>query len=140
MIFALLAKFLTHSPPLVQTIVVGLCTGLFISAATSANDRKVVLNEVVVQVVVVAVAAGAMFYLGLRARRREPGAEDVEPWVYGVYAVVWLGALGAGVAALLGAGGFKVAAMTIVPLVLLAPPAFVAFRAVLHRAPRGADH
>ena len=134
MIFALLARSLTNSPALVQTFVVGLCTGLFISAATAANDRKVAFSEVVVQVLVVGIAAGAMFYVGLRARRGEAESEDVEPWVCGVYAVIWLGALGAGLAALVGEGGFKVAALTIVPLVLLAPPAFLAFRALLRRA------
>jgi hypothetical protein len=46
---------------------------------------------------------------------------------------VWVLSLLAAVRALFGAGGLKVAALAIVPIVLLAPPALGGIRALLHR-------
>jgi uncharacterized membrane protein len=133
MIFALIAKFLLNAPPAIQAAVLGLCTGLFATASTEANDRDPLLRTVVAEVVAIGLLAGVAFYLSLRADQRRRGrAEQSAVWVYGVYVVVWVGALTAAVAALFGAGGIKVAALAIVPLVLLAAPAFEAFKLLLH--------
>jgi hypothetical protein len=56
-------------------------------------------------------------------------------WLYAVYAAVWVFGIVAALFALLGVGGFKVAALAIVPLVLLAPTALYGIRLTLHRAP-----
>jgi hypothetical protein len=134
MIFALIAKLLLTAPPVVQAAVLGLCAGLFVTASAEANDRDPMLRTVVGEVVGIGLLAGVAFYLSLRADRRRRGrAEQPAAWVYGAYVVVWVGALAAAVAAVLGAGGFKVAALAIVPLVLLAAPAFAAVGNVLHR-------
>ena len=61
MIAALLAAYLTRRPPIVQALVLGLCTGLFVSASAEANDRDPVLSSVVVLVLVVALASGGLF-------------------------------------------------------------------------------
>jgi hypothetical protein len=137
MIWALLAAYLTRKPPLVQAIVLGLCTGLFVGAAASANDRDPVLGRVVVQVLVVAIVFGAAFHAGLTLQRRHGWNPDqpAPAWLYLAYTLVWLLALMATIASLLGAGGFKVAVLAIVPLVLIAPTAFLGIRLVLRRSP-----
>ena len=134
MIFAALAKLLLKAPDLLQAAVLGLCSGLFVSASMNADERDPVISRIALQVLVVGLAAGVLFYAGLRAeRRRHHADEEPAPWVYAAYALVWLGALVVAIADLVGAGGFKVAALAIVPLVLLAAPAFAAIRALLHR-------
>jgi hypothetical protein len=137
MLWAMLAAFLTRKPPLVQAAVVGVCTGLFVAAAAQANERNPTIGRTAVLVLVWGCVAGALFYGGLIYQKRH-GWVPSEPgptWLYSVYAVVWLVGLLAAVAALLGAGGFKVAALTIVPLVLLAPSALQGIRRGLGRAP-----
>lgn len=137
MLWALLAKFLTSKPPFVQSIVVGLSAGLFVAAAAQANERAPVLSSVAVLVLVAGAVLGGLFYLGLAVQRRNGWAHD-DPgpvWLYAVYASVWLLGLAAAVLALLNDGGLKVAALTIVPLVLLAPTAFQGIRLALGRAP-----
>ena len=130
MLFALLAAFLTRKPPFVQAVVVGLCTGLFAAAAAEANERDPQIAEIALQVLVWGCVAGVLFYAGLAVQRRRgwvPG-EPGPAWLYGVYAVVWLFGIVAAVLALLGEGGFKVAVLTVVPLVLLAPAAVQGIR------------
>jgi 4-hydroxybenzoate polyprenyltransferase len=136
-IWALLAAFLTKRPPWVQAIVVGLCTGLFVTAGAYANERDPLIGWVVLLVLAVAVLAGAAFYLALRARLRHGWAAGSAPptWVNLVYAAVWLLSLIAAIRALFGAGGLKVAVLAIVPIVLLTPPALVSIRALLGRSP-----
>jgi hypothetical protein len=136
-IWALLGAYLTRKPPLVQAVVLGLCTGLFVSASAKANDRDPVLGRVVVLVLVVAVVSGVAFYVGLTSQRRH-GWDPERPapaWLYSIYAIVWVLALIATISSLVGAGGFKVAVLAIVPLVLIAPTAFLGVRLVLHRSP-----
>ena len=136
MLWAMLAAFLTRKPPLVQSVVVGACTGLFVAAAAQANERNPTIGRTAVLVLVWGCVAGALFYAGLIYQRRH-GWVPSEPgpgWLYGVYTVVWLWGILAALAALLGAGGFKVAALTIVPLVLLAPTALQGIRRGLGRA------
>src|SRR5690349_19208948 len=111
-----MAAYLTKRPPWIQAAVVGLCVGLFFAAAAQANTRHPLLSRMVIQVIAVGAVGGLLFYLGLRQQHR-PGAIPI--WVDAVYAVAWVGALVAAVLALFGAGGFKVAVLAIVPIVLL---------------------
>src|SRR5918997_416986 len=135
MIWALLAAYLTKRPPWIQAVVFGLCVGLFVSAAAHAKTREPLLSTVVIQVLTVAAIVGGFFYLGLR--RRQPQRGDIPTWVHALYAVAWVLALVAAVLALFGAGGFKVAVLAIVPIVLLAPPALLGIRTVLRRTSAG---
>jgi hypothetical protein len=137
MLFALLAAFLLRQPVTVQAIVLGLCTGLFVTTAAEAQDRTPVLSAVVLQVLGTAVVAAALFLVGLRAqRRRGSDPENADPaWLYWIYSAIWLAGIGAALYALFGEGGFKVAALAIVPLVLLAPPALQGLRLALVRTP-----
>lgn len=135
MLFAMLAAFVTRKPPIVQAIVLGLCSGLFVTTAAQANARIVLLDTVIVQVVVTGVISGAAFYVGLMSQRRR-GWTPASPgpvWLYAVYSVVWVAALIAALLAMFGEGGFKVAALAIVPLVVLGPPALQGFRLALRR-------
>ena len=137
MLWALLAKFLTSKPPLVQAMVVGLSSGLFVATAAEANNRDPRISSIAVLVLVAGVVLGGSFYAGLAVQRRHGWAHD-DPgpgWLYALYASVWLLGLAAAVLALFSDGGFKVAALAIVPLVLLAPTAFQGIRHLLHRAP-----
>jgi len=138
MVWALLAKFLTSKPPFVQAIVVGLSSGLFVATAAEANHRDPRISSIAVLVLVAGAVLGGLFYAGLAVQRRTGRPHDAPgpPWLYAVYASVWVLGLVAAVFALLSDGGFKVAALAIVPLVLLAPTAFQGIRLVLrHRAP-----
>jgi hypothetical protein len=137
MIWALLAAFLTKRPPWVQAVVVGLCTGLFVTAGAKANERDPLISSVVLLVVAVGVVAGVAFYLALRAQLRHGWAAGSPPprWVNLLYAAVWVLSLIAAIRALFGDGGLKVAVLAIVPIVLLAPPALVGIRALLGRSP-----
>src|SRR3954465_12718983 len=121
-----MAAYLTKRPPWIQAAVVGLCAGLFIATAAQANTREPLLSRVVIQVLAVGAVGGGLFYLGLR-RQHRPG--DIPIWVDAAYAVTWLGSLVAAVLALFGAGGFTVAVLAVVPIVLLAPPAILGIRA-----------
>ena len=135
MLWAMLAAFLTRKPPLVQAVVVGACTGLFVAAAAEANERSPTIERTALLVLVWGCAAGALFYVGLITQRRH-GWVPSEPgpgWLYGVYTVAWLLGIVAAIAALLGEGGFKVAALTVVPLVLIAPTALQGIRMRLGR-------
>ena len=135
MLWAMLAAFLTHKSPLVQAIVVGACTALFVAAAAQADERNPNIERTALLVLVWGCAAGALFYAGLRYRRQRGWAPS-QPgpgWLYGVYTVIWLLGIVAALAALLGAGGFKVAALTLVPLVLIAPTALQGIRMRLGR-------
>jgi type III secretory pathway component EscS len=137
MLWALLAAFLTRKPPLVQAAVVGLCVGLLVATAAQANEREPSIQSTVLLVLGWGCVAGALFYAGLVFQRRHGWVPD-EPgprWLYGVYTVIWLFGLLAAVMALIGAGGFKVAVLTVVPLVLIAPTALQGIRMGLHRAP-----
>ena len=138
MLWALLAKFLTSKPPLVQATVVGLSAGLFVATAAEGNHRDPRISSIVLVVLVAGVVLGGLFYAGLAMQRRNGWAHD-DPgpgWLYTLYASVWLLGLAAALLALFSDGGFKVAALAIVPLVLLAPTAFQGFRRALHR-PQG---
>jgi hypothetical protein len=44
MVWALLAKFLLRQPAWVQAVTLGLCTGLFITAMATANQRNPALG------------------------------------------------------------------------------------------------
>ena len=135
MLWAMLAAFLTRKPPLVQAVVVGACTGLFVAAAAEANERNPTIEPTALLVIVWGCAAGALFYVGLTTQRRH-GWVPSQPgpgWLYSVYTVVWLLGIVAAMAALLGEGGFKVAALTLVPLVLIAPTALQGIRMRLGR-------
>jgi hypothetical protein len=137
MIWALLAAYLTKRPPWVQAGVLGLCTGLFVTAGVEADTRDPSISSGILLVLTVAVISGGLFYLGLRADQRSRREEDGAPtWVHVAYAGAWLLSIVATVLALFGAGGFKVAVLAIVPIVLLAPPALVGLRALL----RGPAH
>lgn len=122
-----LAAYLTKRPPWVQAIVVGLCTGLFVTAGAKTNERDPLISSVVLLVLAVGGVAGVAFYLALRAQLRHG--------VNLVYAAVWALSLIAAIRALFGDGGLKVAVLAIVPIVLLAPPALIAIRALLGRSP-----
>jgi type III secretory pathway component EscS len=137
MLWALLAAFLTRKPPLFQAAVVGLCVGLFVATAAQANQRDPTIQSTVLLVLGWGCLAGAVFYAGLVFQRRH-GWVPADPgprWLYAVYTATWLFGILAAVMALLGAGGFKVAVLTVVPLVLIAPPALQGIRMGLHRAP-----
>ncbi|MDX6301473.1 MAG: hypothetical protein QOF53_2687 [Nocardioidaceae bacterium] len=131
MLFALLAAFLLRQPVTVQAVVLGLCTGLFVTTAAEAHDRTPVLSTVVLQVLGTAVVAGSLFVGGSRTRLRRQGADpdDADPaWLYWIYSAIWLAGIAAALYALFGGAGFKVAALAIVPLVLLAPSALQGLR------------
>ena len=124
MLFALLAKFLLAKPASVQAIVLGLCTGLFVAAAAEADQRDPVIRSTVLLVIGWGAAAAALFYLGSVVQRRRDGSDPRVPrWLYAVYGAVWIFGLVAALLALFGDGGFRVAALAVVPLVLLAPAA-----------------
>jgi cytochrome bd-type quinol oxidase subunit 2 len=131
MIWALLAAYLTKRPPAVQAVVFGVCAGLFVAAVANSDVRNPVISSVVLLVLVVGVLAGGAFFLSLRARSSYEAAPPV--WVQIAYTAVWVLSIGAAVRALLAAGGFKVAVLAIVPIVLLAPPAIHGIGALLHR-------
>lgn len=137
MIWALLAKFLLSKPAWVQAVVLGLCTGLFATAAAEANERDPALDNTVVMVLVWGVAAAVIYYIGftVQTRRGELSEHTAPAWLYVLYAVVWLLGLTAAAVALFGEGGFKVAILAVVPLVLLAPTAIHGIRRVTHRVP-----
>lgn len=130
MFFALLAKVLLKQPPWVQSVVLGLCTGLFVTALAEANERDPAISTTVRLVLTWGAAAAVLFYAGfVFQRRRGRAAEHSAPnWLYALYAVVWVFGLVAALFALFGDGGFKVAALAIVPLVLLAPTALYGLR------------
>jgi hypothetical protein len=135
MIWALLAAYLTKRPAWVQALVVGLCAGLFIATAAEANERNPLIGSVVLLVLVAGAVAGTAFYLALRAQQRHGWTTGTAPplWVGLLYAAVWVLSLLAAIRALFGEGGLKVAALAIVPIVLLAPPAVAGIRALLRR-------
>ncbi len=135
MIWALLAAYLTKRPAWVQALVFGLCAGLFIAAAAKANERNPLISSVALLVLVAGAATGTTFYLALRAQHRHGWRTGTAPpvWVDLLYAAVWVLSLLAAVRALFGEGGLKVAALAIVPIVLLAPPAIAGIRALLGR-------
>ncbi|MDZ5623031.1 hypothetical protein [Nocardioides bizhenqiangii] len=137
MFFALLAKFLLKQPPMVQAAVLGLCTGLFVAATAEANERDPAVSSVVWLVLGWGALAGALYYAGFMLQHRRGAAieDDVPPWVHALYAAVWVFGVVAALLALFGDGGFKVAALAIVPLVLLAPSAFYGIRQITHRVP-----
>jgi hypothetical protein len=139
MLWAMLAAFLTRKPPLVQAAVVGACTGLFVTSAAEANERNPMIERTAVLVLVWGFAAGALFYVGLITQRRHGwlASEPGPGWLYGVYMVIWLLGIVAAMAALLGEGGFKVAALSLVPLVLIAPTALQGIRMRLGRVATG---
>jgi hypothetical protein len=137
MLWALLAAYLTKRPAWVQSCVFGLCAGLFVATAANADERDPLISSIVLQVLTVGAVTGAAFFVALRRRAgRGPGVGGTPAWVHAVYAAVWLLAIGAAAWALLGDGGFKVAALAIVPIVLLAPPALLGIRALAHRPSR----
>ncbi len=135
MVWAMLAAFLTRKPPLLQASVVGLCCGLFVTAAAEADDRSPRIGSTVLLVVLVGLVTGGLFFLGLRAQHVAARAESQLPlWVTVVYVVVWLLSLVAAVGALFGDGGFKVAVLAIVPIVLLGPTALTGLRTLAGRS------
>jgi hypothetical protein len=115
----------------VQAVVLGVCTGLFVTTAAEAHERAPVLGVVAGQILVTAVVAAALFLVGFRMQHRRPGDGEDRRWLY---CAVWLVGIAAAVYALFGQGGVKVAALAIVPLVLIAPPAFQGLRLILGRA------
>jgi len=125
MIWALLAAFPTKKPPLVQAVVLGLCAGLFVATGAEASNRDPLFERMAFLVLVVGVITGGLFYAGLTYQGRHPSttAAPAPIWLYAIYVAVWLGGLLATLLALFGAGGFKVAVLAIVPLVLIAPTA-----------------
>lgn len=139
MLFALLAKLLLKQHPLVQAVVLGLCTGLFVTALADANERDPAIGSTVRLVLIWGAAAASLFYVGFAVQRKRGRVADhaAPDWLYAVYAIVWVFVVVAALFALFGEGGFKVAALAIVPLVLLAPTALYGIRMILHRAPAG---
>ena len=135
MIWALLATFLLSKPAWVQAVVLGLCTGLFVTSAAEANERDPALDNTVVMVLVWGAVAAVLYFVGfsLQTRRGALSGHAAPAWLYVLYAVVWLVGLTAAVTALLGEGGFTVAVLAIVPLVLLAPAALLGIRHVTRR-------
>ena len=134
MIWALLAAYLTKRPSWVQATVFGLCSGLFVTAAAEAGTREPLISSMLVLVVVVGIATGGVFYLGLRAAARRASVAGRPPrWVHAAYAVAWVLSIIAALLALFGAGGFPVAVLAIVPIVLLAPAALVGIRSLMGR-------
>jgi heme/copper-type cytochrome/quinol oxidase subunit 2 len=137
MVFALLAKFLLTQALWVQAVVLGLCTGLFVTALAEADERDPVISTTVRLVLIWGGVAATLYYAGFLVQsRRGEAADHLAPrWLYAVYAVVWVFGVLAALLALLGEGGFSVAVLAIVPLVLLAPTALYGIRMILHRAP-----
>ena len=137
MVFALLAKFLLKQPPVVQAVVLGLCTGLFVTALAEANERDPVISSTVRLVLIWGASAAVLFHIGfvVQRKRGRVADHDAPNWLYAVYAIVWVFGVVAALFALFGEGGFKVAALAIVPLVLLGPTALYGIRQILHRAP-----
>jgi hypothetical protein len=136
MVWALLAAFLTKRPPWLQAVVVGLCVGLFVAASAEANQRSPLIASVVLLVLAPGAAAGVLFFLGLRVQRRHGSTPSSSPrWVGIVYVTVWVVSIVAAIRALFGDGGFKVAVLAIVPIVLLAPAAIVAIRTISGHPP-----
>jgi hypothetical protein len=134
MLSALLAKFLLTKPASVQAVMLGLCTGLFVSAAAEANERDPAIDSTVLLVLSWGVPAAVLFYLGALLQRARAGSDEPVPrWFYVVYAAVWLFGLVAALLALLGEGGLQVALLAVVPLVLLAPTALYGVGQVLRR-------
>jgi hypothetical protein len=128
--------------PWVQAIVFGLCVGLFVATTAAANERELLIERVILLVVIAGVISGGAFLLALRTQARRGWTAGTTPprWVALAYAAVWVLSLLAALRALFGAGGIKVAVLAIVPIVLLAPPAFVGIRTLLGRPPaRDAD-
>lgn len=131
MIWALLAKFLLSQPAWVQAVVLGLCTGLFATAAAQANERSPAIDTTALMVLIWATVAAVLYYVGftVQVRRGAALSDHAAPsWLYTVYIAVWLLGFGAAMLALFGEGGFKVAILAVVPLVLLAPTAFYGVR------------
>ena len=135
MIWAALAAFLTKRPPAVQATVLGLCVGLFVATAAEADNRNPLLNRLAVLVLVAGAIAGGLFYAALAYQRRHAWTPETPApaWLHAAYLVVWLLGLAAALRALVGDGGFRVAALAIVPLVLVAPAALEGARQLLHR-------
>ena len=134
MIWALLAAWLRKQPAWIQALVFGLCVGLFIAAAANADQRDVRLGSVALVVLVAGVIAAAAFYFALRAQQRRSSAGAAAPvWIDLAYLAVWVLSLLAAVRALFGDGGLKVAALAIVPIVLLLPSAISGVRVLLRR-------
>jgi hypothetical protein len=137
MLRVLLAAYLTKRPPWVQAVVFGPCVGLFVAAGAAANTRNPVISSVLLQVLAVAGISGGLFYLALRAQlHRRPTGSGSPAWVHVAYTGAWLLSAVAAVLALFGAGGFKVAVLAIMPIVLLTPPALIGIRAL----PAGPAH
>jgi hypothetical protein len=82
-------------------------------------------------------AAAAGYYAGFRVQNRQddPANHTAPRWLYALYAVLWLLGMAAAIMALVGNGGFKVAVLPIVPLVLLTPTALYGLRQITHTAP-----
>lgn len=136
MIWALLAKFLLSKPAWVQAVVLGLCTGLFVTAAAQANERDPAIDNTTLMVLIWAAVAALLYYVGFTVQSRRgaaPSDQAAPPWLYAVYAAVWVLGFAAAMLALFGAGGFRVAILAVVPLVLLAPTAFYGLRRMTHR-------
>jgi hypothetical protein len=134
-IWALLAKSLLSRPAWVQAGVLGLCTGLFVCAAAEANERDPAIGSTIVLVLAWGAVAALAYYAGfmVQTRRGSLSERTAPEWLYALYAAVWLLGLTAAVLALVGEGGFKVASLAVVPLVLLAPTATVGVRRMLLR-------
>jgi hypothetical protein len=132
----LLAKFLLGQPAWIQATVLGLSTGLFATAAAQANERDPTIDATVLMVLFWGACAAVLYYLGIKMQSRRGAAAEhtAPPWLYTLYSVIWLSGLAAATLALVGEGGFKVAVLAVVPLVLLAPAAFYGVRHFTHRA------
>ena len=131
MLAALLATYITKAPAWIQGGVFGLCVGLFVAALAEAETRNAVISSVILLVPTVGVIAGGIL-LGLQAQlRRLTDGGDAPAWVHASYCGTWLLSVAAAVRALFGEGGFKIAALAIIPIVLLAQPALVGIRALL---------
>ena len=135
MLWALLARFLLSKPAWVQATALGLCTGLFATTAAEASERDPVITATILMVLIWGAGAGALFYVGFVVQSRHGALTErsAPPWLYTVYGAVWLLGLAAAALALFGDGGLKVAVLAVVPLVLLAPPAFHGMRQITHR-------
>jgi hypothetical protein len=131
-LWALLAAFLRRRPPWLQAGMVGLCTGLFPVAHLEAGQRDLPLAAAVALLLTAAVPAGWAFHRALRAElRRAAAGRPATSRVRAAWAVAWLVSVGAAVGAGLGDGGVRVAAIAIVPIVLLAPAALAGILALL---------
>lgn len=92
MVWALLAAYLTKRPPWVQAGVLGLCTGLFVTAGVEADTRDPRITSVILWVLTVAIITGGLFFPQLRESgrgrhrgdpspmARSPGGADEPPW------------------------------------------------------------